>query len=185
MPDLQMIATFISQASASECRNMHLRLLALLQREGRPVSDNDLNSLLRLRFPHLLWTEVVFGPRVRRPQNLQSQSLFGDQSKYVPWKRILSNAIPKTKESADRLRRVIHRKEGRKAATTQDPPAKRKKIDEDDVLLGCCQIPSRDADGADLVGCDSCERWFCFPCLGLTQAPLADEWYCATCAAST
>lgn len=189
LPDLQMIATFVSRGSAVECGNMHNRLLALLAQEGwlERGPDNDLGSLLRLRFPHLLWTETIFGPQLRRPQSLQSQSLFGGQTKYTPWKRVLSNAVAKSKESADRVRRVIHHEEKNKKRSRpaqNGPEAKRLKDDEailKEEMLACCRVPARDCR-QPMVGCDSCEGWFCFSCVGLTRAPVSKTWYCAPCA---
>lgn len=38
------------------------------------------------------------------------------------------------------------------------------------------------ADGVDMIACDNCDVWYHFACVGITQAPPADEkWYCGQC----
>ncbi|KAM7541031.1 hypothetical protein Aperf_G00000034576 [Anoplocephala perfoliata] len=35
--------------------------------------------------------------------------------------------------------------------------------------------------GGDMVGCDSCDDWYHFQCLGLTSAPETEKWFCPVC----
>ena len=46
-------------------------------------------------------------------------------------------------------------------------------------LVYCiCRLPD---DGREMVGCDVCHEWFHLDCLGLTEAPKTDIWYCSQC----
>ena len=51
------------------------------------------------------------------------------------------------------------------------------------TLVNTCPVCSVTYDGnADMVGCDSCGRWFHFCCVGLRRAPPGKrDWYCNDC----
>lgn len=45
-----------------------------------------------------------------------------------------------------------------------------------------CLICGKGEDtGEPMVGCDKCFMWLHWACAGITVAPAADEWHCATC----
>jgi len=45
-----------------------------------------------------------------------------------------------------------------------------------------CPACLRPDDGSPMIGCDSCDGWYHWTCVGITQAPSEDvEWYCGTC----
>lgn len=45
-----------------------------------------------------------------------------------------------------------------------------------------CPICGKGEDtGGPMVGCDKCFMWLHWACAGITAAPAADDWYCATC----
>ncbi len=57
-----------------------------------------------------------------------------------------------------------------------------------DVVLGkttdeeLCPICGKGEDTVEaMVGCDKCFMWLHWACAGITVAPTADEWHCATC----
>lgn len=42
-----------------------------------------------------------------------------------------------------------------------------------------CMLPD---DGSPMVGCDKCDEWYHWPCVGLAQAPPDDcDWFCPPC----
>ncbi|XP_006813742.1 uncharacterized protein LOC100372715 [Saccoglossus kowalevskii] len=43
-----------------------------------------------------------------------------------------------------------------------------------------CKLPD---DGSPMIGCDTCDDWYHWPCVGITEEPSADEWYCKRCTA--
>ncbi|XP_065058790.1 transcription initiation factor TFIID subunit 3-like isoform X1 [Rhopilema esculentum] len=45
-----------------------------------------------------------------------------------------------------------------------------------------CPACLRPDDGSPMIGCDSCDGWYHWICVGINQAPSEDvEWYCGTC----
>ncbi|XP_066448186.1 transcription initiation factor TFIID subunit 3 isoform X1 [Eleutherodactylus coqui] len=45
------------------------------------------------------------------------------------------------------------------------------------ICPGCNKLD----DGSPMVGCDGCDEWYHWPCVGLTAEPEADKWYCTKC----
>jgi len=42
-----------------------------------------------------------------------------------------------------------------------------------------CGLPD---DGSPMIGCDSCDLWYHWPCVNIKVAPADDaEWYCPKC----
>ncbi|KAM3176250.1 hypothetical protein ACTXT7_006901 [Hymenolepis weldensis] len=46
-------------------------------------------------------------------------------------------------------------------------------------LCPICSLP-----GGDMVGCDGCDDWFHFQCVGLHKAPETEKWFCPSCTRS-
>nr|CDS33959.2 TAF3 RNA polymerase II TATA box binding protein [Hymenolepis microstoma] len=46
-------------------------------------------------------------------------------------------------------------------------------------LCPICSLP-----GGDMVGCDGCDDWFHFQCVGLDKAPETEKWFCPSCTRS-
>ena len=46
------------------------------------------------------------------------------------------------------------------------------------ICPGC----NKPDDGSPMIGCDSCDGWYHWPCVGITMEPSKDEWYCPNCA---
>lgn len=36
-------------------------------------------------------------------------------------------------------------------------------------------------DGSPMIGCDGCDDWYHWPCVGLTAEPEVDQWFCTKC----
>ncbi|XP_068132161.1 transcription initiation factor TFIID subunit 3 isoform X2 [Hyperolius riggenbachi] len=36
-------------------------------------------------------------------------------------------------------------------------------------------------DGSPMIGCDGCDDWYHWPCVGLTAEPEVDKWFCTKC----
>lgn len=183
VPDLEAISAWILQNTVEEDRRMHTNLLALLASEpALTPPSQDLETLVRLRFPKILWTVTTYGPRRPRP-NTKQQAVFGGQSIYVPMGRFLAHLVPKQRESSERTLRV--KKTHPLEAAVVSLPKRRGPTEEEaeadaEVALACCGISSSQR-GLSLVGCDSCEGWFCLPCLNLRRAPKQKIWYCPNC----
>uniref|UniRef100_A0ACB8FN76 Uncharacterized protein n=1 Tax=Sphaerodactylus townsendi TaxID=933632 RepID=A0ACB8FN76_9SAUR len=42
-----------------------------------------------------------------------------------------------------------------------------------------CEKPD---DGSPMIGCDGCDDWYHWPCVGLTAAPPEEmQWFCSSC----
>ena len=46
------------------------------------------------------------------------------------------------------------------------------------ICPGC----NKPDDGSPMIGCDGCDGWYHWPCVGITSEPTNDEWYCPNCA---
>ncbi|KAI8504256.1 transcription initiation factor TFIID subunit 3 [Branchiostoma belcheri] len=44
-----------------------------------------------------------------------------------------------------------------------------------------CPACSRPDDGSPMVGCDNCDDWYHWPCVGITEEPTEDKWFCPRC----
>ncbi len=45
-----------------------------------------------------------------------------------------------------------------------------------------CPSCKRQDDGSPMIGCDLCDDWYHFICVGITDTPEEDtEWYCPRC----
>ncbi|KAJ8381569.1 hypothetical protein SKAU_G00023470 [Synaphobranchus kaupii] len=50
------------------------------------------------------------------------------------------------------------------------------------ICPGC----NKPDDGSPMIGCDDCDDWYHWPCVGLIAAPPEDvQWFCVKCAAHT
>ncbi|XP_056429233.1 transcription initiation factor TFIID subunit 3 [Hyla sarda] len=45
------------------------------------------------------------------------------------------------------------------------------------ICPGC----NKQDDGSPMIGCDGCDDWYHWPCVGLTAEPEEEEWYCRKC----
>ncbi|XP_069834859.1 transcription initiation factor TFIID subunit 3 [Dendropsophus ebraccatus] len=45
------------------------------------------------------------------------------------------------------------------------------------ICPGC----NKQDDGSPMVGCDGCDDWYHWPCVGLTAEPEEEKWYCKKC----
>ncbi|KAI8764249.1 transcription initiation factor TFIID subunit 3 [Biomphalaria glabrata] len=46
-----------------------------------------------------------------------------------------------------------------------------------------CKLPD---DGSEMIGCDMCDNWYHWPCVGITEAPPeTQDWYCVKCLPKT
>jgi len=41
-----------------------------------------------------------------------------------------------------------------------------------------CKMPD---DGSPMIGCDECDDWYHWPCVGLKSEPSDEEWFCSGC----
>lgn len=46
-----------------------------------------------------------------------------------------------------------------------------------------CPACKRPDDGSPMVGCDECDDWYHWPCVGISCEPSEDEWFCDRCLA--
>ncbi|XP_076804592.1 uncharacterized protein LOC143448656 isoform X1 [Clavelina lepadiformis] len=44
-----------------------------------------------------------------------------------------------------------------------------------------CPACSKPDDGSPMIGCDQCDGWYHWPCVGIVREPEKDEWFCPTC----
>jgi len=65
--------------------------------------------------------------------------------------------------------------------------AKTKQEDEEDVYededgkVWICPSCSGPDDGSPMVGCDNCEEWYHWACVGIKKDPEEDSWFCPRC----
>ncbi|XP_073445135.1 transcription initiation factor TFIID subunit 3 [Dendrobates tinctorius] len=45
------------------------------------------------------------------------------------------------------------------------------------ICPGCNKLD----DGSPMIGCDGCDDWYHWPCVGLTAEPEIDQWFCTKC----
>ena len=45
------------------------------------------------------------------------------------------------------------------------------------ICPGC----NKPDDGSPMIGCDSCDGWYHWPCVNITVEPANDKWYCPNC----
>lgn len=45
------------------------------------------------------------------------------------------------------------------------------------ICPGCNKLD----DGSPMIGCDGCDDWYHWPCVGLTAEPEVDKWFCTKC----
>ncbi|XP_077120617.1 transcription initiation factor TFIID subunit 3 isoform X1 [Ranitomeya variabilis] len=45
------------------------------------------------------------------------------------------------------------------------------------ICPGCNKLD----DGSPMIGCDGCDDWYHWPCVGLTAEPEVDQWFCTKC----
>lgn len=52
--------------------------------------------------------------------------------------------------------------------------------DEGDKIWICpaCKLPD---DGSPMIGCDNCEEWYHWTCVGIKKDPTEDSWFCPRC----
>ena len=36
-------------------------------------------------------------------------------------------------------------------------------------------------DGSPMIGCDDCDDWYHWECVGINEDPQEDEWFCPRC----
>lgn len=48
-----------------------------------------------------------------------------------------------------------------------------------------CPACKRQDDGSPMVGCDICDDWYHWECIGINKEPEEDSWYCNKCVAPT
>ncbi len=86
----------------------------------------------------------------------------------------------KARKAAEKARKAAEKKSGKKGkkkraaktstAATQEP---------DSVHCGVCDELYKDDDAENWIGCDMCESWFHFWCVGLDQMLTEDDdWTC-------
>ncbi|KAH9510176.1 hypothetical protein Btru_043652 [Bulinus truncatus] len=54
-------------------------------------------------------------------------------------------------------------------------------IDDTGQKIWICPACKKPDDGTEMVGCDQCDNWYHWPCVGITEAPTEEHWYCAKC----
>jgi transcription initiation factor TFIID subunit 3 len=60
-----------------------------------------------------------------------------------------------------------------------------KLIDDKGEITWICPACKMPDDGSPMIGCDSCDDWYHWPCVGVVKAPPEDEqWFCKRCTES-
>ncbi|ODM89861.1 Transcription initiation factor TFIID subunit 3 [Orchesella cincta] len=55
-------------------------------------------------------------------------------------------------------------------------------IDDKGNKIWICPACGRQDDGSPMIGCDMCDDWYHFPCVGIVEEPKEDsEWFCKRC----
>ena len=89
-------------------------------------------------------------------------------------------AVNKTKSGkTSKKEEVVPKKRGRNASVTTG----KKKEDQEDKVWICpsCKLPD---DGSPMIGCDNCEEWYHWVCVGIQVDPEEDSWFCPRCTES-
>ena len=55
-------------------------------------------------------------------------------------------------------------------------------IDAEGNQIWICPTCSRKDDGSPMIGCDKCDDWYHWACVGITSEPAENtDWYCPRC----
>ena len=74
---------------------------------------------------------------------------------------------------------VEAKKRGRKPNAKPEDEAEEEEGDKVWICPGCSQPD----DGSPMIGCDNCDEWYHWPCVGIKREPDPDkEWFCPRCA---
>lgn len=64
----------------------------------------------------------------------------------------------------------------------QPPILEGNELDDCDNKIYYCPECGKEDDGTPMIGCDNCDNWFHWTCVGIKQEPDENEdWYCAPC----
>jgi len=53
--------------------------------------------------------------------------------------------------------------------------------EEDDGKVWICPLCKKPDDGSPMIGCDSCDEWYHYVCVGIKSEPDEDSWFCPPC----
>ncbi|XP_048244393.1 transcription initiation factor TFIID subunit 3-like isoform X1 [Haliotis rufescens] len=54
-------------------------------------------------------------------------------------------------------------------------------IDADGNKVWICPSCKMQDDGSPMIGCDTCDDWYHWTCMSITEEPKEDDWYCPRC----
>ncbi|GFO07408.1 transcription initiation factor tfiid subunit 3 [Plakobranchus ocellatus] len=58
-------------------------------------------------------------------------------------------------------------------------------IDDSGQQVWICPGCKKPDDGSEMVGCDMCDNWYHWPCVGITKEPEEPQWFCPKCLPKT
>ncbi|GFR73512.1 transcription initiation factor TFIID subunit 3 [Elysia marginata] len=59
-------------------------------------------------------------------------------------------------------------------------------IDDSGTQVWICPACKKPDDGSEMIGCDMCDNWYHWPCVGITEAPPEEQqWFCPKCLPKT
>ncbi|XP_072027925.1 uncharacterized protein [Amphiura filiformis] len=127
------------------------------------MEGDDLQLVLSQKCASDLITKLIQTPPIRIPTQCQSAEQVADI--------VLSHS--------DQLRQLAvdqHWKyNNRESKETQTG-------DTEDKMCTClCPVCKLPEDGRDMVGCDACDTWYHWSCVGIEEEPIEDKWYCIQC----
>lgn len=59
--------------------------------------------------------------------------------------------------------------------------AKDKGADDEEEKIWICPACKQPDDGSPMIGCDNCEEWYHWTCVGIKADPEEDSWFCPRC----
>ncbi|ELU12135.1 hypothetical protein CAPTEDRAFT_175820 [Capitella teleta] len=54
-------------------------------------------------------------------------------------------------------------------------------VDESGQITWICPTCKKADDGSPMIGCDNCDDWYHWFCVGITREPSDEQWYCVRC----
>lgn len=156
-------------------------------KESRPTSSHSINDLIEKPKPK---STVKLLNQQSRPssQNSALPKLF-DPTPFKPdIKKGKTSSLPKPSkpEKAANISTgssTSSKSEKKEIVKKKHPKSDSKSNTESDVVWVCpvCSVAYVDGS-ADMVGCDNCQNWFHFACVGMLQPPPENQdWFCMNC----
>lgn len=94
-------------------------------------------------------------------------------------KKVKGKQIEETKKSPKGMKKEIKKKKDEDVVTAKEVDDADE--EEDDGKVWICPLCKKPDDGSPMIGCDSCDEWYHYVCVGIKSEPDEDSWFCPPC----